>query len=217
MLAKAEPVHKVMTDPVLHEVLPIKNNAAEKNAPQPPSPTIATKENEDKPGLAEESVFSSWREKIAAIFNKKNVNDDESKITFNQGYENDIIHNAFFIVPPNSMLATIRQEENAPVAQSDIFATILDLMQIKSAINIDGLSLLKTIPKDRLRISTGFVSINDNIPEAEVTLADKSSYFIDFSRRSISLTDGKTVLPLKEAPAEILDLFKGKIDNKILH
>ena len=155
------------------------------------------------------SVFANWREKIDKMFEEKDTNDDESKITFNQGYDHDIIHNAFFIVPPLNQKETIIAQQNSPVSQSDIFATILNLMDIEyPASHIDGLSLLKPIPQNRLRISTGFVVTNDNVPEAQVTLPDKSSYFIDFSRKSVSSSKDKKVMRFEEAPQEIQALFK---------
>lgn len=161
------------------------------------------------------SIFANWREKIDKMFEEKDSNDDESKITFNQGYNHDIIHNAFFIIPPDNQKEEILAKQNAPVAQSDIFATILNLMDIDHpASPIDGLSLLKPIPKNRLRISTGFVVTNDNIPEAEVTLPDKSSYFIDFSRKSISSSKEKKVIKFEDGPQEIQTLFKHKNDQE---
>ena len=153
-------------------------------------------------------IFAIWTEKIAAMF-EKDENDDEEKITFNQGYDPEIIHNAFFVLPPESFKVKIQKKESAPIAQSDIFTTILDLMEIKKPFfKIDGLSLLKNIPENRLRISTGFVVTNDNIPESQVTLSDNSSYFIDFIRKSISYSIDKSVTPFDKAPQEILELFE---------
>jgi hypothetical protein len=80
---------------------------------------------------------------------------------------------------------------------------------------IDGLSLLNHIPENRLRISTGFVVTNDNVPESQVTLSDNSSYFIDFSRKSVSYSVDKSVTPFEKAPQEILDLFElNENDNR---
>lgn len=160
------------------------------------------------------SIFSNWREKIDQMFEEKDSNDDESKITFNQGYDHDIIHNAFFVLPPENQKEKIIANQNAPVAQSDIFATILNLMDIGNPVShIDGISLLNTIPENRLRISTGFVVTNDNIPEAQVTLPDQSSYFIDFSRKSVSSSKDKKVFPFEKAPKEIQALFEPEKNN----
>lgn len=158
---------------------------------------------------SKKGIFRIWREKISSMFEVKDVNDDESRITFNQGYDVDIIHNAFFVLPPSHYIERIKSIENAPVAQSDIFATILDLMDIQNPVShIDGLSLLKPIPEDRLRISTGFVVTNDNVPEAQVILSDKSSYFIDFSRKSVSFSKDKSVVKLEDAPLNIQNIFE---------
>ncbi|APJ03289.1 sulfatase-like hydrolase/transferase [Silvanigrella aquatica] len=169
---------------------------------------INTEEKDDHE--ENKSFLSKWREKITKVFeaNEDEENDDESKIVFNQGYNNDIIHNAFFVVPPDEYKNEILNKQNAPIAQSDIFATILHLMDIENpASPIDGLSLLNPISENRLRISTGFVVTNDNIPEAQVTLPDKSSYFIDFSRKSISSSKDKSVFHFEDAPKEIKNLF----------
>lgn len=152
------------------------------------------------------------------MFKEKDTNDDESKVTFNQGYDIDIIHNAFFVVPPSHMKKEIKEKEFSALAQSDIFATILDLMDIQNpASHIDGISLLKQASENRLRVSTGFVITNDNIPEAQVTLPDKSSYFIDFARNSVSVSKDKSVIRLEDAPKEIQDLFNNVEKEKHLN
>lgn len=56
--------------------------------------------------------------------NKENFDDEfsqEKNITFNQGYDKEIIHNAFFIIPPEKYKTVILGKQNKPVAQSDIF------------------------------------------------------------------------------------------------
>jgi len=78
---------------------------------------------------------------------------------------------------------------------------------------IDGLSLLKPIPENRLRISTGFVITNDNIPEAQITLPDLSSNFVDFTRKSISFSENKKALPFTKAPSEFVSLFNDTENN----
>jgi hypothetical protein len=65
-----------------------------------------------------------------------------------------------------------------------------------------------------LRISTGFVVTNDNIPEAQVTLPDYSSYFIDFNRKSVSSSKNHVVCKFDEAPKEIQALFNKKSNEK---
>ncbi|KAB8032007.1 sulfatase-like hydrolase/transferase [Fluviispira multicolorata] len=157
------------------------------------------------------SIFSAWTNKIKQVFEEKDKNDDESKVIFNQGYSKDIIHNAFFVIPPDHYLEQIKNQANSPIAQSDIFATILQLMEVvKPVAKIDGLSLLETIPENRFRISTGFVVTNDNVPEAEVFFPDLSSLFVDFSRNSVSISKEKKVIQLSDASQEIQDLFVEK-------
>lgn len=152
---------------------------------------------------------------------EKNLNNSEEKnqnIIFNQGYDKEIIHNAFFVVPPKNYHTSILNKQNAPVAQSDIFATILDLLEYTNPVSkIDGISLLKPIPNNRLRITTGFVITNDNIPEAQVTLPDLSSYFVDFTRKSISFSENKQVIPFDKAPKEFVHIFdESNNDNSLL-
>ncbi|MES2614597.1 MAG: sulfatase-like hydrolase/transferase [Bdellovibrionota bacterium] len=178
--------------------------------PPPPSGSVSIVHVEEKKdaALIESSLFSEWRKKINEMFAQSNKKNVENKITFNQGYETDIIHNAFFVVPPENYKKIIADQQNSPVAQSDIFATILALMDVQKPLSpIDGLSLLGDIPTHRLRVSTGFVVTNDNVPEAEVVYPDYSSVFVDFSRSSVSLKDGKTVVPFEKAPKEIQEIF----------
>ncbi|WP_397599285.1 sulfatase-like hydrolase/transferase [Silvanigrella sp.] len=84
---------------------------------------------------SERHIFSTWKEKITAMFEKTDENDDEGKIIFNQGYDPEIIHNAFFVLPPEPFRIKIQNKETAPIAQSDIFATILDLMLIENPVS----------------------------------------------------------------------------------
>jgi glucan phosphoethanolaminetransferase (alkaline phosphatase superfamily) len=175
---------------------------------QPTSSSKENKLNSHEKEIIDHSLFSDWRKKIEEMFAQKQGEKKEETIIFNQGYDKDIIHNAFFIVPPKEYLVNISSKILLPVAQSDIFATILDLMNIQKPLaHIDGFSLLKDIPKNRLRVSTGFVTTNDNVPEAQVTYPDYSSVFVDFSRDSVSLKDGKTVIPLEKAPISIRSIF----------
>jgi glucan phosphoethanolaminetransferase (alkaline phosphatase superfamily) len=156
----------------------------------------------------EHTLFAEWRKKIELLFDQNSNSKEDGKIIFNQGYNSDIIHNAFFVVPPENFKDKMRSKLEAPVAQSDIFATVLALMDIsKPAAHTDGISLLGEIPKNRLRVSTGFVTTNDNVPEAQVTYPNSSSAFVDFSRKSVSFEKNKIVVPLDEAPKEIQDLF----------
>lgn len=145
----------------------------------------------------------------------KSSSSDHTAFVFNQGYDPDIIHNAFFVIPPPSARAQIQEKVNAPVAQADIFATILKLMDIQNPVSdIDGLSLLGPIPNQRLRVSTGFVTTDDNVPQAEVTYPNgKSSVFIDFGRKTLSFKDERGIMEYDQAPAEITNLFKAYLPS----
>ncbi len=181
------------------------NLSAEQKPEGTIKPELATQKNVDE----NNSIFSGWASKIKQMFAEKDQNDDESAVTFNQGYNPNIIHNAFFVIPPNNFRELIKSKEHAPVAQSDIFATILQLMDIdKPAAKIDGMSLLEPIPENRLRISTGFVVTNDNVPEAEVFYPDLTSLFVDFSRNSVSVSADKSVIRLSDADQDIQNLFE---------
>lgn len=140
---------------------------------------------------------------------------DHTSFVFNQGYNKDIIHNAFFVVPPPAARKSIEEKTRAPVAQADIFATILDLMDIHTlASDIDGLSLLGSIPNQRLRVSTGFVAPNDNVPEAEVTdPSGTTSIFVDFGRKTVNYNDGRGIVEYARAPVEIQNLFKAYLPS----
>lgn len=167
------------------------------------------------PEIAQNTNLNAENIAVAPSVNSQEQNEN---IIFNQGYDNEIIHNAFFVIPPEKYKSQILEKQYSPVAQADIFATVLDLLEFKQPVSkIDGLSLLKPIPPNRLRITTGFVVTNDNIPEAQITLPDLSAFFVDFTRKSISNSKTKEVLPFAKAPAEYVNLFtdeENTVDSK---
>ncbi|PSL13278.1 glucan phosphoethanolaminetransferase (alkaline phosphatase superfamily) [Marinobacterium halophilum] len=130
---------------------------------------------------------------------------------FHGDFMEEVTHNALLVFPPVSALDTIKTKVDAPVSQADIFATMLELMQVEPVMAIDGISLLGEIPSDRLRIVTAFMKTLHNDPRAALIFPDRSLYEIDFERRNVRLADGKTVIPYATLDAEYRDLFERRL------
>jgi hypothetical protein len=97
----------------------------------------------------------------------------------------------------NALLANVK----APVSQADILATVLELMQTQAVRPIDGLSLLKTIPNERIRIVSPYMVTLYNDPLAAIVLPNRQRHEIDFSQNSVTWAEGR-ITPYSELPAE---------------
>lgn len=130
---------------------------------------------------------------------------------FHGDFMDEVTHNALLVFPPPALLETIRGQELAAVSQADIFATMLELMQVEPVTPIDGLSLLRPIPNDRMRVVTAFMKTLHNDPRAALIFPDRSLYEVDFKRRSVRLSDGKTVIPYVELDTEYRAIFDRRL------
>ena len=118
---------------------------------------------------------------------------DDQGAHFSQGFANGVIHNAFFISPPKAYYAQLKALQKAPISQADIVATILDILGIKPVMPLDGLSLLKPIPQDRLRVVSTYMPTLHNVPKAALVFPDFSVDIVDFLHQSVTLATGKTI------------------------
>ncbi len=132
---------------------------------------------------------------------------------FHGDFMDEVTHNSLLVFPPASALEIIRQQEQAPVSQADIFATMLELMQVDPVTPIDGMSLLQPIPEDRLRVVTAFMKTLHNDPRAALIFPDRSLYEVDFERRNVRLSDGDTVIPYKQLNADYRAIFDRRLER----
>ncbi len=127
---------------------------------------------------------------------------DKSKGLFNEGYDKSVIHTPMFIIAPDKIddkkLNSLKSNINSPISQADVLATILDIFAIKAIKPLDGISIFKTINKDRLRIVSANMITLHNDPNAALVLPDFSYYWIDFSKKSVILPDAKTVIKYED-------------------
>ena len=131
---------------------------------------------------------------------------------FHGDFQDEVTHNALLVFPPATALETIRAQEHAPVSQADIFATMLDLMQVEPVTPIDGLSLLEPIPNDRMRVVTAFMKTLHNDPRAALIFPDRSLYEVDFERQNVRLDDGENIIPYAELDAEYRAIFDRRLE-----
>lgn len=131
---------------------------------------------------------------------------------FHGDFQDEVTHNSFLVFPPASAYAAVAAKEHAPLSQADIFATLLELMQVEPVTPIDGLSLLGPIPEDRLRIVTAFMKTLHNDPRAALVFPDRSIWEVDFERRNVRLADGETVIPYRQMEAKYRQLFDRRLN-----
>ncbi|MFA6009300.1 MAG: sulfatase-like hydrolase/transferase [Desulfobacteraceae bacterium] len=126
---------------------------------------------------------------------------------YNDNYSSDVIHNPLIVSPPSAFVSILSENRHAPLSQSDIVPTILDLMDIKPVKPLDGYSILGKIPHDRLRVCSTYMPTFHNTPESVLVFPDLTYYFIDLDRKSVTLKDGKTTVKFDDMDKEYQDVF----------
>ena len=126
----------------------------------------------------------------------------------------DVIHVPLVVFAPTDQLSKLKPNASAPTAHADMFATTLHVMGIQPITPIDGLSLLKPIPKSRMRVSTSYVKTLHNDPVAALIFGDGRRYQIQFDQGSVLLHDEKTAIPYKDLPPEIRAIFDNRLEGK---
>ncbi len=126
----------------------------------------------------------------------------------------DVIHVPLIVFAPVDQLNKIKPNAAAPTAHADMFATTLDVMGVKPITPIDGFSLLKPVPKSRMRVSTSYVKTLHNDPVAALIFGDGRRYQIQFDQGSVLLNDEKTAIPYKDLPPEIRAIFDQRLEGK---
>ena len=119
---------------------------------------------------------------------------------FHGDLSDEVLRVPLIVFPPPGQHSRVRAGLNAPVSQADIMATILELMQRQAVTELDGLSLLQPIPGQRLRVATAYMKTLNNDPMAALVFPDGRRYELNFQRKSVTLEDGKTVMPLDRLP-----------------
>lgn len=132
---------------------------------------------------------------------------DAFEAKFNGGYELGTIHNAMLVFPPAGALSNLQVNVNRPVSQVDIFATMLNLMDVKPVTQLDGLDLRQPIDEERLRVVSAFMKTLHNDPTALLIFPDLGRMLINFERNSVLLLDGQTVDKFENLPAEYKNIF----------
>jgi len=127
---------------------------------------------------------------------------------FNDNFSQDVIHNTFFVSAPHQYISELQKQQNSPVSQTDIVATILDILKIEPNLKLDGLSLLQNIPKDRMRIVSTFMPTLHNTPEAVLVFPDMKYWYFDFLKNSVTLQDGQTGIQYLDIEQKYKNLFR---------
>ncbi|EAR62827.1 phosphoethanolamine transferase [Neptuniibacter caesariensis] len=136
----------------------------------------------------------------------------QTKTHFNRGYGSGVIHNSLMVFPPKSALNRLKANLQSPVSQADIFATILELMQISPVSEINGANLLEPIEQDRLRVVSAYMKTLHNEPNAVLMFPDMSYIHVDFDRQSVTFQDGKTIKPYAELQPEYRAFFERRLN-----
>ncbi len=130
---------------------------------------------------------------------------------YNDSYLSDVVHNPLIIIPPTSEMDKIRINIDAPISQADIAATIMEIMDMHPLKPVNGLSLLKPIPTDRLRLCSEYMPTFHNNPSALLFLPDLSSYRIDFTKQSVLMPDGQSIKPY----STLNDTLRNYIESRL--
>jgi glucan phosphoethanolaminetransferase (alkaline phosphatase superfamily) len=137
------------------------------------------------------------------------INEHEGR--FHYRFGRNIIHVPLFVWHPDDGYERLRKNEHRPISQADILPTILELMGMEPAAPIDGLSLFGEIPESRLRVVSKYMATLQPHPSAAVVYPDFSFLEADYTRRSVTLTDRKTVVPLEQAPPQERALLERRV------
>lgn len=125
---------------------------------------------------------------------------------YNSDFSPDVIANPLFVVAPTDALNTIRTNEDSPVSQADIFATVLDLMGASAISPIDGISLRTPIPHTRMRVCSTFMPTFENEPESVFVYPDFSRVGINYRTQRLRFANGDEV-GFESAPLELRNLI----------
>jgi arylsulfatase A-like enzyme len=137
------------------------------------------------------------------------------KNRYNDNYDTDVIEipAIAFSVGVNNYDTVLASNMPAPISSVDVFATILDLLELEPAMKIDGYSLFKKIPDDRIRICSEYMPTFHNNPNAAFILPDKSTFRIDFTRGTFSRLGEmeKTSTPINKLPENVTLLLNSRM------
>ncbi len=136
---------------------------------------------------------------------------------FNDNFTRDVFHNALIAFPPagdSTGYNLMMKKEKSLVSQSDIFATMLNLMKIRPQYVVDGISLLDTNKRQRVVTCSEYMPTFHNNPLAVVVDSAMQTRLIDFSRMSV--TDSRTgkVYPYRKLPSYIRKVINYRLQRK---
>lgn len=120
-----------------------------------------------------------------------------------------VTHVPLLVFPPATKGQDMAINTRSPVSQADIMATVLDLMGQQNVTDIDGISLRRPIPADRMRIVSPYMITLHNDPKAAIVLPDGQRHEIDFTQQSVKWADGR-VTPYSELPPQ----WRARIDAR---
>jgi arylsulfatase A-like enzyme len=113
------------------------------------------------------------------------------------------------VIPPEGQMKQLQANVGSPVAHADLLATSLDLMGISPVKPIDGLSLRKPIPDQRLRVTTSYVITLHNDPVAALDVAGRERFDVNFEQNSVTNSQGQ-VMPYATWVPEYRAVFESK-------
>jgi hypothetical protein len=115
----------------------------------------------------------------------------------------NVVHNPLIVFTPSLHYETVLKNIEAPVSQIDIFATLMDIFDIRPIRPIDGWTLLAGISQRRLRTCCEYMPTFHNNPTGVLFFSDWRYYKIHFRKRYVLLADNKTYIKYKELDEDI--------------
>ncbi|GGO81124.1 hypothetical protein GCM10011348_19450 [Marinobacterium nitratireducens] len=133
------------------------------------------------------------------------------KSQFHHDFRPEVIRNPLLIFPPQGRGEAVRVNLDAPVTHADIVPTALELMGVVPVTELDGVSLLQPVDRNRLRIVTAFMITLHKDPRAALVFPDQSIFEIDFERGNVKLSDGETLVRYDQLDERYRRLFERRL------
>ena len=135
---------------------------------------------------------------------------------FNDNFTPDVFHNGLIAFPPDGDTVAyhrLMKNQKKLVSQADIFATLLDLMQVKPQYKINSLSLLEPINNNRLICCSEYMPTFHNDPNCVVVDSNLHTLYINFSKKSVTNNQTGKFFRFRRLPKPIITGLEQRLNR----
>lgn len=133
---------------------------------------------------------------------------------FHHPTSRSLMHVPLLVFPPQGLAQEVARNAGAPVSQSDLLPTLLGLMGVEPQAPLDGFNLLGTIPADRVRVVSAYMSTLSPDPVAMLVDADGTNYRIDVERRGATRSGDDVSVPFEDLEPRLRKPIEGRLETK---